>query len=400
MVTLYMTMMNSNVSVITILLLAFIAVVILPLGAEAMQEGERPFVTTWRVDTAGGNVTIPVGGTNGTYTISWGDGTFDADVSGDQHHTYTKSGNYTISIHGDFTRIYLNGEPNSQKLLSIEQWGDIQWESMGSAFYGASNMVYSAADSPNLSAVTNMSRMFYNATSFNGDISSWDVSSVADMSWMFYLSRFNGDISSWDVSSVTDMNGMFWKSDFNGDISSWDVSSVTGMSVMFSDAQSFNGDLSTWDVSSVTDMHGMFAGSPFTGDLSTWDVSSVTDMSRMFVKSTFNGTHMFSMFSSTASFDQNLGNWYITIDNTSIEMADVPGIVGTISAQNAYLDGHNPTYTIIPGGDSDRFEITDGNKLIMVSAAPDQESYTITITVTGRVFQDSNHQKDIQIVLR
>ena len=58
-----------------------------------------------------------------------------------------------------------------------------------------------------------MSRMFsnlYGASSFNGDLSSWDVSSVKDMSWMFdAASSFNGDISSWDVSSVTNMRGMF-----------------------------------------------------------------------------------------------------------------------------------------------------------------------------------------------
>ena len=41
---------------------------------------------------------------------------------------------------------------------------------------------------------------------------------------------------------------------FNGDLSSWDVSSVTDMYAMFSDANSFNGDLTSWDVSSVNRM--------------------------------------------------------------------------------------------------------------------------------------------------
>ena len=46
---------------------------------------------------------------------------------------------------------------------------------------------------------------------------------------------------------------------FNGDLSSWDVSNVTDMHrFMFQDATNFNGDLSSWDVSSVTDMNGCF----------------------------------------------------------------------------------------------------------------------------------------------
>ena len=46
--------------------------------------------------------------------------------------------------------------------------------------------------------------MFYNAFSFNQDLSSWDVSNVSLMSGMFYNARsFNQDLSSWNVTNVT-----------------------------------------------------------------------------------------------------------------------------------------------------------------------------------------------------
>ena len=52
--------------------------------------------------------------------------------------------------------------------------------------------------------------MFYGCTSFNQDISKWNVSNVTDMSFMFCLCKsFNQDISNWDVSGVKNMSYIF-----------------------------------------------------------------------------------------------------------------------------------------------------------------------------------------------
>ena len=250
-----------------------------------------------------------------------------------------------------------------------------------------------------VSSVTDMSHMFRSAASFNADLSAWDVSSVTDMSYMFRsAASFNADLSAWDVSSVTDMRGMFYNvASFNGDLSAWDVSSVTDMRGMFMGAASFNADLSAWDVSSVTDMSHMFRNAAsFNADLSAWDVSSVTAMSQMFQNTaSFNANlsawnvsrviDMDAMFDDTRIFDQNLGMWYIVLDDTVIEGGNSTGTIGTIAAQNSFLDGQNPIYGIEPGGDSDHFEV-DGTALKLRTTAQNSlagGSYTITITSTG-----------------
>ena len=281
------------------------------------------FITTWRTGAAGESMTIPVGGATGTYTVDWGDGNTSVNVTGDQTHLYDDAGTHAVRISGDFTRIYLNEYPsNADKLASIEQWGDIRWESMISAFHGASNMVYRATDVPVLSDVTSMRYMFYDAPSFDGDLSGWNVSRVTDMAGTFWgASSFDGDLSGWDVSRVTDMIGTFWgASSFDGDLSGWDVSSVTDMTSMFAGASSFDGDLSGWDISSVTDMTSMFAGaSSFDGDLSGWNVSRVTDM--------------FGMFSAADSFDADLSGWDVS------SVTDMSNMFRDASSFDADLSG-------------------------------------------------------------
>ncbi len=178
-----------------------------------------------------------------------------------------------------------------------------------------------------VSEVEDMSGMFQSASAFNKDLNAWDVSNVTSMGSMFSgASVFNATISTWDVSSATKMDSMFYSaSAFNKDLNAWDVSNVTSMKNMFYNAQSFNQDIGNWDVSSVTDMYGMFIGnSVFNQDISDWDVSSVTNMGGMFLTAVaFNQdisgwdvskvTFMNGMFLYATSFSQDLSTWCVTL---------------------------------------------------------------------------------------
>jgi surface protein len=99
-----------------------------------------------------------------------------------------------------------------------------------------------------------MKAMFDGASSFNGNISSWNTAAVTDMSYMFHgASSFNpDDLSNWDTSAVASMKSMFdGASSFNGNIlnndqSKWDTSAVTNMIEMFKGATSFSQNLCAW----------------------------------------------------------------------------------------------------------------------------------------------------------
>ena len=340
----------------------------------------RPFITTWTASVSDYGITLPM---VGTYSVLWGDGSNSTNVSGSQSHTYGVAGDYAVTVLGDgLEYIRLHGDNvNALQLKSIDQWGDTRWTTMHEAFFGAHNMVYNATDSPDLGLVSDMSSMFDSAYDFNGNLSSWDVSSVTNMNEMFAVATsFNQPLNDWDVSSVTEMDGMFYFAyDFNQPLNSWDVSSVTDMNEMFYYAISFNQPLNAWNVSKVTDMSSMFyEATDFNQPLNSWNVSRVTNMDDMFYLAT--------------AFSQNLGEWYVTLDLDTIAGTGIPGVVGTISAQNQPLKNHSPTYVIVDGLDKNHFEIVPGNQLNMISGVSEKAEYSVNVTASGEsVFESGNN---------
>lgn len=119
----------TKVLVKKIFLLAFMLTM---MGMAQAQE----FITTWKTDNPGATddnqITIPATGTD--FTVDWGDGMSDMNVSGSITHTYASPGTYTVSITGDFTAISFDNAGDKEKILTVEQWGDIVWSNMFRSF--------------------------------------------------------------------------------------------------------------------------------------------------------------------------------------------------------------------------------------------------------------------------
>jgi len=247
------------------------------------------FISKWDTTQAGSandTVVLPlVSDGNYDFFVDWGDGNRENITAYNQSevtHQYSSTGIYEIKIHGDITGWWFNdgqyagNNIDDDKIIEISKWGPLRFVSNDSNIFNAcSNLDIIATDSLTLGA-SNGSSMFggcFNLGS-EGNMNSWDTSSVTSMSNMFYQATgFNQPIGDWDTSSVTTMLNMFDRyhglMTFDQDIGNWDVSNVTTMQQMF---RGNNGDNAFNN-----------GGSP---SISGWDTSSVTNMSQMFQRCT------------------------------------------------------------------------------------------------------------------
>ncbi|HLS12567.1 MAG TPA: BspA family leucine-rich repeat surface protein [Flavobacteriaceae bacterium] len=269
----------------------------------------EPFITIWKTDIPGDSndtsIEIPA---SGTFDYTWEEvGNASNYGSGSGFNVtrinFGSPGTYQVAMTptgtDPFHRIAFNDEGDKDKILDITQWGDIEWSSFENAYFGASNLEVSAADTPDLSNVISMQYAFaYTRFSTASEMSNWNTENVADMSGMFKdAPSFNQDISGWNTGNVIDMGRMFYgAASFNQDIGGWDVSNVTVMYEMFSRASSFNQDIGNWDTGNVISMAYMFFfASSFNQDIGNWDTGNVISMAYM--------------FAFASSFNQDIGSW-------------------------------------------------------------------------------------------
>lgn len=302
----------------------------------------NPFIGRFSATPGLSNVVELPYNASGTYsgTIDWGDGNISANTYDNRSHTYASSGDYTITILGELTGwSYGSFATNYRNTIKeIIRWGPFRGSntSNSNAFFRCQNLIITGVtDTPNLTNVTNLSLMFRDCISITtiNQLDNWDLSDVTDLTQMFYsATSFNQNIGSWETSAVTNMTNTFsYASSFdNGgsnSISGWNVSNVSSMSETFAFATSFNRNIGGWNIktSGPVTFFGTFwnatsfnnGGSP---SISGWTLSSCTSTSSMFKTATAfnqpignwdtqNVTSMTNMFQSATTFNQNISNW-------------------------------------------------------------------------------------------
>ncbi len=149
------------------------------------------------------------------YYVDWGDGIISASTTTTNlTHTYPSGGTYTVKIYGRFDGIYNNSTAESEKITSINSWGNVKWRKFINSFDGCSSLTGTPATSPIFEKVDgNFSSSFRYCSNFNSDIGYLGTSKVTNMSNMFqFNTNFNNggspSISGWTTSNVTNMFAM------------------------------------------------------------------------------------------------------------------------------------------------------------------------------------------------
>ncbi|MDB9980495.1 BspA family leucine-rich repeat surface protein [bacterium] len=306
------------------------------------------------------------------FEIETSDGQTISNNQGDATITFPTIGVYKIKISGTFPRIYFNNVGDGDKLLSILNWGAIQWSSFEKAFSGCIRLDYvDSVSVPDLTNVESLNNCFsicniLGQTQGTMDWTGWDISNVLTFGSSF-LSRYNTSVNddftgwsfrvganlsgaltntrrnqailtNWNLSNVTSIQGIFFGYNVARELiglETWNTSTITNMRDSFfrGNMVSF-GSLANWDLSNVTTFRGMFFGYNVTltdadsiNSINNLDVSNATDLSNMFAYgnnvlpivdlsnwNVSNATNMGSMFSNcTTIFPvDNLSTWDIT----------------------------------------------------------------------------------------
>ena len=157
-----------------------------------------------------------------------------------------------------------------------------------------------------------------------------------------------GQINTWDVSAITDMSNLFQdKTTFNSDISNWNVSNVTNMTNMFQLATAFNSPINNWDVRKVTNISRMFNyASSFQQPLNLWDLNALVTADLFMGRTGVAGAITYTLL------DTLYNGWVVDFaalqPNVTIDFGDSTFTSAGLAAKNILVS--NKGWTIFDGG--------------------------------------------------
>ena len=328
---------------------------------------------------------IEVNSSTAVYSVEWGDGQKDLNITNDITHTYASSGIYQVKITGNTHFNYVNSN-DGDKIIEIRFFG-VDWKpvSLFRNFYNCSNFDIHSKIVPNFPNNVSAYEMFRNAISMTGKHANWewDLTRVNNVGNMFFgCTVFDADLSKFKIHTINNggassLQAMFnsctlFNNGGNPDIANWDTSNVTTFSQTFYHADIFNQNLGNWDTSNATNFYRFFRQSSFNNGGSDsiiyWDTSNVTTFYECFYQTPFNhpigswdvsgatGTTPFqAMFSSAQSFNQPLAAWSSSIrgsltgmfynadsfdqDLGSWDMSSVTSLQNFVYAANIFNNG-------------------------------------------------------------
>ncbi len=153
---------------------------------------------------------------------------------------------------------------------NLSRWDTSNVKNMSAIFYDAENF-NGDITTWNTSKVTNMAEMFFGAENFNRDISTKYMNRLGVwghlpgkhlqriVATVKTISGFRKNIA-WFVGNVTNMSRMFQNAtSFNKDVSNWNIENVRNMNFMFLRAISINANsILSWDLRNVVNKVHMF----------------------------------------------------------------------------------------------------------------------------------------------
>jgi surface protein len=162
----------------------------------------------------------------------------------------------------------------------VSNWDTSRVERIDYAFANALSFRGIGIGNWNVSKVQFVTLAFYGAKSFDANLSKWDTSNVQEMSFMFaQATSFRGiGLKRWNFSAVTHTNSMFHlATSFDCNVSKWDVSNLVVASSMFRGTQKFGGiGLDNWKISKTTSINSMFSESNVNRSyLNSWNVQDI-----------------------------------------------------------------------------------------------------------------------------